>query len=119
VIWRFTGSRNRCLRPQSGAHNEPSQSPFFLLAPYNRGGVHRAIFGGAHEMTSSVLGVAVTAASLVVMPLLGAGHKQRLGKRLHSGATTGEGMQNYLCAAQSRGRAARAGRDGSVWVGLA
>jgi len=51
-------------------------------------------------MTPTVLGVAVTAASLVVMPLLGRA-KQRLGKRLDSGATVGEGMQNYLCAVQA------------------
>ena len=34
------------------------------------------------------------------MPLLGRA-KQRLGERLDSGATVGEGMQNYLCAAQA------------------
>jgi divalent metal cation (Fe/Co/Zn/Cd) transporter len=34
------------------------------------------------------------------MPLLGQ-TKKRLGERLDSGAITGEGIQNYLCAAQA------------------
>ena len=34
------------------------------------------------------------------MPLLGRA-KHKLGKRLGSGATTGEGTQNYLCSAQA------------------
>jgi divalent metal cation (Fe/Co/Zn/Cd) transporter len=56
--------------------------------------------GGGNQITPGVLGVIVTAASLLVMPLLGRA-KQRLGERLDSGATTGEGIQNYLCAAQA------------------
>jgi divalent metal cation (Fe/Co/Zn/Cd) transporter len=47
-----------------------------------------------------MLGITVTAASLLVMPLLGVA-KQRLGRRLDSGATAGEGVQNLLCAAQA------------------
>jgi divalent metal cation (Fe/Co/Zn/Cd) transporter len=98
VIWRFTGSRTVSETSERRAQRAVAVS-FFLLAPYIGVESIRDL-GGAHEMTPSFLGVAVTAASLVVMPLLGRA-KQRLGKRLDSGATTGEGMQNYLCAAQA------------------
>lgn len=44
-----------------------------------------------------VIGIALTASSLVLMPALGIA-KKRLGARLSSGATAGEGEQNLLCA---------------------
>ncbi|WP_332602803.1 cation transporter [Arthrobacter sp. S2(2024)] len=44
------------------------------------------------------MGIVLTAASLLIMPALGVA-KQRLGARLDSGATAGEGTQNLLCAA--------------------
>jgi divalent metal cation (Fe/Co/Zn/Cd) transporter len=46
------------------------------------------------------LGIALTASSVVIMPALGI-TKQRLGRRLGSGATAGEGTQNLMCAAQA------------------
>ena len=95
---RFTGSRTVSETSERRAQRAVAVS-FFLLAPYIGVESIRDL-GGAHEMTPSLLGVAVTAASLVVMPLLGRA-KQRLGERLDSGATVGEGMQNYLCAAQA------------------
>jgi divalent metal cation (Fe/Co/Zn/Cd) transporter len=49
----------------------------------------------------------LAASSLLVMPGLGY-VKQRLGARLGSRATAGEGVQNYLCAAQA----------GAVLIGL-
>lgn len=55
---------------------------------------------GGHHPHITVLGIALTAASLLVMPALGAA-KHRLGARLDSGATVGEGTQNYLCAVQA------------------
>jgi divalent metal cation (Fe/Co/Zn/Cd) transporter len=52
--------------------------------------------------------MAVAGSSLLLMPALG--HtKQRLAARLGSDATAGEGVQNYLCAAQA----------GAVLIGLA
>ena len=45
-------------------------------------------------------GIALTASSVVIMPVLGI-TKQRLGRRLSSGATAGEGIQNLMCAAQA------------------
>jgi len=44
-----------------------------------------------------VLGIVLTALSVLLMPVLGI-TKQRLGRRLESGATAGEGVQNLLCA---------------------
>jgi divalent metal cation (Fe/Co/Zn/Cd) transporter len=49
-----------------------------------------------------VIGIALTAVALVLMPVLGRANR-RLGTRLGSRATEGEGAQNYLCAAQAGG----------------
>ena len=72
---------------------------FFLLAPYFLyESVHRLVTGSdAHATT---LAIALTASSVVLMPLLG-WTKLRLGRRLDSGATAGEGVQNLLCAGQA------------------
>jgi divalent metal cation (Fe/Co/Zn/Cd) transporter len=51
-------------------------------------------------MQATALGIGVAAASVVVMPLLGVA-KRQLGARLDSAATTGEGTQNLMCAAQA------------------
>ena len=45
----------------------------------------------------SWVGIGLAVASLIMMPLLGMA-KKRLGARLGSGATAGEGTQNLLCA---------------------
>jgi hypothetical protein len=71
---------------------------FFLLAPYIAVEAMRSLIGGEHPDTS-VLGIAVTASSVVLMPALGIA-KRRLGQQLGSNATAGEGTQNLLCAAQ-------------------
>jgi divalent metal cation (Fe/Co/Zn/Cd) transporter len=98
VIWRFTGTRTVSETSERHAQRAVAIS-FFLLAPYIAMESIRD-FGSGHQITPTVLGVIVTGASLVVMPLLGRA-KQQLGERLDSGATTGEGIQNYLCAAQA------------------
>jgi divalent metal cation (Fe/Co/Zn/Cd) transporter len=98
VIWRFTGTRTVSETSERRAQRAVAIS-FFLLAPYIAVESIRD-FGGGRQITPTLLGVFVTAASLVVMPLLGRA-KQQLGERLDSGATTGEGIQNYLCAAQA------------------
>jgi divalent metal cation (Fe/Co/Zn/Cd) transporter len=51
-------------------------------------------------VSASALGLALTASSVVIMPVLGI-TKRRLGQRLGSGATAGEGIQNLMCAAQA------------------
>ncbi|MGO8885953.1 MAG: hypothetical protein ACLPUO_12830 [Streptosporangiaceae bacterium] len=55
---------------------------------------------GHHPAATSVLGIVLTASSVVIMPVLGTA-KRRLGQRLGSGATAGEGTQNLMCAAQA------------------
>lgn len=98
VVWRFTGSRVRSGTAERRAQQAVAVS-FWLLGPYIAVEAIRDLFGGHHSETT-VPGIVLTAASLVVMPVLGVA-KQRLGVRLGSGATTGEGTQNLMCAAQA------------------
>jgi len=51
---------------------------------------------------------------VLIMPGLGMA-KQRLGRRLDSGATSGEGVQNLLCAGQAA--AVLIGLEMSAWIG--
>jgi divalent metal cation (Fe/Co/Zn/Cd) transporter len=98
VIWRFTGARTL----SDGAEHRAQQlvaGSFFLLAPYFLyEAIHRLAIGEAAE--THALGIALTATSVVGMPLLGVA-KLRLGRRLGSAATAGEGTQNLLCAGQA------------------
>ena len=97
VIWRFTGSRTHSETSERLAERAVAVS-FFLLAPYIAVEAIRSLAAADHPSTS-VLGIAVTASSVVLMPALGIA-KLRLGEQLGSGATAGEGTQNLLCAAQ-------------------
>ena len=74
---------------------------FFLLAPYIAQDAIRALVAGDHPATSWV-GIGLSVSSIIVMPLLGRA-KQRVGERLGSGATAGEGAQNLLCAYMAAG----------------
>jgi divalent metal cation (Fe/Co/Zn/Cd) transporter len=95
VIWRFTGSRTLSESAEGRAQKAVAIS-FWLLAPYVAiEAVHQLISG--RQADASTLGIALTTVSLLFMPLLGVA-KQRLGARLGSGATAGEGTQNLLCA---------------------
>ena len=98
VIWRFTGSRTLSAAAEDRARRAVALS-FFLLAPYLAGAASWELLTGRRP-AASVLGIAVTAASLLLMPALGVA-KWRLGDRLGSRATAGEGTQNLLCAAQA------------------
>jgi divalent metal cation (Fe/Co/Zn/Cd) transporter len=69
---------------------------FFLLAPYIAIEAARALLG-AHHPETSVVGICLAAASLLICPWLGVA-KRRVGAQLGSTATTGEGTQNLLCA---------------------
>lgn len=106
VIWRFTGSRLASEDAEQRAQRAVAVS-FFLLAPCVAAEAAWDLASG-HRASVTALGLAVTAASLVLMPALGYA-KRRLGARLGSGATAGEGTQNLLCAAQA----------GAVLAGLA
>jgi divalent metal cation (Fe/Co/Zn/Cd) transporter len=98
VIWRFSGSRTLSQHSERTAQRLVAGS-FLLLVPffvYEAG--HRLIAGS--KPATSVLGIVVTSSAIVLMPALGWA-KLRLGERLGSGATAGEGMQNLMCAAQA------------------
>jgi divalent metal cation (Fe/Co/Zn/Cd) transporter len=95
VIWRFTGSRRLSDHAERRAQRLVAVT-FFLLAPYIAQDAIRALISGAHPGTSW-LGVGLSISSIIVMPLL-AKAKQRIGQRLGSDATAGEGAQNMLCA---------------------
>lgn len=106
IIWRFTGPRML-----SDAAEERAQKlvaiQFFILAPYV---AYDAIahLAGNERADVSALGMALTASSLIGMPLLGRA-KQKVARRLGSQATHGEGTQNLLCAYLA----------GAVFIGLA
>jgi divalent metal cation (Fe/Co/Zn/Cd) transporter len=106
IVWRFTG--HRLL---SHAAEERAQKlvaiQFFILAPYVAFEAVQHLVVGARPETS-VVGMVLTATSLVGMPFLGIA-KQRLAGTLGSSATHGEGAQNLLCAYLA----------GAVFLGLA
>jgi divalent metal cation (Fe/Co/Zn/Cd) transporter len=69
---------------------------FFILAPYVAYESVNALIDG-HHAEDSIVGIALAASSLVLMPWLGRA-KQRIGARIGSSATASEGKQNLLCA---------------------
>ncbi len=95
VIWRFTGARTHSETAERRAQRGVAVS-FWLLAPYVAVESIRDLIT-AHHPDTTVLGIVLTAASLLIMPLLGR-VKHRLGAQLDSAATAGEGTQNLLCA---------------------
>lgn len=106
VIWRFTGTRTISADAERRAQKWVAIS-FFLLAPYVAAEAIETLIEGAAAETSW-LGIVLTAGTLVLCPWLGRA-KQRIGERLGSRATYGEGTQNVLCAILA----------GAVLVGLA
>jgi hypothetical protein len=95
VIWRFTGARAMSESAERRAQRGVAVS-FWLLAPYIAIQTVREL-ATHHPIAASVPGIVLTASSVVIMPVLGI-TKQRLGRRLGSGATAGEGIQNLMCA---------------------
>jgi len=95
VIWRFTGTRALSETAERRAQRAVAVS-FWLLAPYVAVEAVHKLLARDHPETS-LLGIVLTALSLLLMPALGI-TKQRLGRWLDSGATAGEGVQNLLCA---------------------
>ena len=98
VIWRFTGGRMHSAAAEDSARKAVAVS-FWLLAAYIATQAAVDLINRRHPDATS-LGIAVTASSVMAMPALGV-IKRRLGARLGSRATAGEGTQNYLCAAQA------------------
>jgi divalent metal cation (Fe/Co/Zn/Cd) transporter len=95
VIWRFTGTRRLSEHAEQRSRRLVAIT-FFLLAPYIAQDAIRTLASGEHPRTSW-LGIGLSISSIIVMPLLG-NAKHRIGRRLGSGATAGEGTQNMLCA---------------------
>jgi divalent metal cation (Fe/Co/Zn/Cd) transporter len=95
VIWRLTGSRTLSSTSERQAQKAVAVS-FWLLAPYIAVRAVWDLIDGTHA-TASSLGIVLTASSVLIMPVL-AKAKHHLGQRLDSGATSGEGTQNLLCA---------------------
>jgi len=117
VIWRFTGARALTETAERRAQRGVAVS-FWLLVPYIAADSAWDLAAG-HRAAASAVGIALTAVAVAVMPLLGWA-KHRLGHRLSSAATAGEGTQNYLCAAQAAavlgGLAVTAGWPGGWWA---
>jgi divalent metal cation (Fe/Co/Zn/Cd) transporter len=68
---------------------------FFVLVPFiGYEAIEKLVTAG--EVESSPLGIGLTIATLAICQPLGAA-KRRLGARLDSRATVGEGTQNLLC----------------------
>ena len=95
IIWRFTGGRTLSDHAERRAQHLVAIQ-FFLLAPYVVIEAIRALAGGEHP-DASWLGIGLAVSSVVGMPVLGVA-KRRIGERLGSVATEGEGAQNLLCA---------------------
>jgi divalent metal cation (Fe/Co/Zn/Cd) transporter len=95
IVWRFTGSRTLSHAAEGRAQKLVAVQ-FFILAPYVAVESVRTLVNGSHP-DESVVGIALAASSLVVMPYLGRA-KQRIGARIGSSATASEGKQNLLCA---------------------
>jgi divalent metal cation (Fe/Co/Zn/Cd) transporter len=95
IIWRFSGDRIHSDEAESRAQKVVAAT-FFLLAPYILVSAVQRLAAGSHAQTSWV-GIGLAVISISVMPLFGRA-KKRIGNKLRSHATAGEGTQNILCA---------------------
>jgi divalent metal cation (Fe/Co/Zn/Cd) transporter len=95
IIWRFSGDRVSSDDAERRAQRIVAIT-FFLLAPYIIvTAIHHLVTGS--EAEASWVGIGLALVSVTLMPLFGRA-KKRIGERLRSAATTGEGSQNILCA---------------------
>jgi divalent metal cation (Fe/Co/Zn/Cd) transporter len=94
IVWRFSGARMFSQRAERRAQILVALQ-FFILVPFIvYEALDKLLSGGGVE--TSYLGIALTVATLAICQPLGLA-KRRLGARLGSGATIGEGTQNLLC----------------------
>jgi divalent metal cation (Fe/Co/Zn/Cd) transporter len=94
IIWRFTGERTESEAAEQRARRVVGVT-FFLLAPYIGGEAVRRLLAG-DEAQASWVGIGLAIVSVTLMPYFGRA-KKRIGNRLQSSATAGEGIQNILC----------------------
>lgn len=95
VVWRFAAVRIASVGAERTAQKIVAAS-FFLLAPYVAFEAIRALTVEQHAKTTW-LGIGLSVGTLLICPWLGRA-KIRLGARLGSQATAGEGRQNLICA---------------------
>jgi divalent metal cation (Fe/Co/Zn/Cd) transporter len=95
IVWRFTGARTLSGTSERRAQQLVAVS-FFLLAPYVAFEAVRTL-ALEHHAETTWLGIGLSVGTLCVCPWLGRA-KLRLGERLGSPATAGEGRQNLICA---------------------
>jgi divalent metal cation (Fe/Co/Zn/Cd) transporter len=95
IVWRFSGARTLSATSEARAQKLVAVS-FFLLAPYIAVQATRAL-AVEHHAETTWLGIGLSVATLCICPWLGR-IKLRLGERLGSPATAGEGRQNLICA---------------------
>jgi divalent metal cation (Fe/Co/Zn/Cd) transporter len=113
VVWRFSGSRMLSVTAEARAQKLVGAS-FFLLAPYIAVQAIRTLIGGAEAETSWV-GIGLAVGTLFICQPLGLA-KRRIGNKLGSSATSGEGTQNLLCGYLAA--AVLVGLLGNTWFGL-
>jgi divalent metal cation (Fe/Co/Zn/Cd) transporter len=95
IIWRFTGHRMHSDDAETRAQKIVAAT-FFLLAPYIIvSAIQRLVTG--NQAHASWVGIGLAVVSIGLMPQFGRA-KKRIGDRLRSHATAGEGTQNILCA---------------------
>jgi divalent metal cation (Fe/Co/Zn/Cd) transporter len=95
IIWRFSGPHLFSAFSERRAQQLVAAS-FFLLAPYIAIEAFQSLATG-HRADTSIIGIVLTAGTAILERPLGMA-KRRLGVRLQSAATAGEGTQNLLCA---------------------
>src|SRR6266566_1663691 len=95
IIWRFTGDRIHSEEAEGRAQKIVAAT-FFLLAPYIIVAAIQHLATG-NEARASWVGIGLAVVSITLMPQFGR-VKKRIGNRLRSNATAGEGTQNILCA---------------------
>jgi len=110
VLWRFSGARRHSETAERLAGRLVAAG-LLLLAAFVAQDAVRALAGGSHPATSAV-GIGLASASIVLMPLL-ARAKRRVGARLGSSATSGDGAQNMLCALTAAGALAGLALNGA------
>jgi divalent metal cation (Fe/Co/Zn/Cd) transporter len=94
IIWRFSRTRMFSSAAERRAQRLVAWQ-FFILVPFIAfEAVEKLITGG--DIETSWLGIGLTLATLAICQPLGYA-KRRLGTRLNSRATVGEGTQNLLC----------------------
>jgi divalent metal cation (Fe/Co/Zn/Cd) transporter len=95
IIWRFTGRRIESAHAEERAQKVVAAT-FFLLAPYILVEATHHLATG-NQADASWVGIGLAVVSITLMPIFGRA-KRRIGNRLRSDATAGEGTQNILCA---------------------